>query len=109
MAGRGLLLIAFHGARPVGFKAGYALDATVFYSWLGGVLPEYRRQGIARQLLDYQHDWCRRSGFTCIRTKTLNQWKGMLLLNLQNGFDITHTYKDSAGRLKIVLEKELEG
>ncbi|TNE62588.1 MAG: N-acetyltransferase [Bacteroidetes bacterium] len=109
MPARGLALVAFADGQPAGYKVGYAQEPAVFYSWLGGVLPDFRRQGIAQQLLDAQHHWCRQEGFATIRTKTLNQWKGMLLLNLQNGFDIVHTYKDSDGTLKIVLEKELEG
>ena len=108
MQAQGLTLVAFDEAQPLGFKSGYALpEEGVFYSWLGGVLPACRRQGIGQLLLDAQHDWCRQQGFRAIRTKTLNRWKSMLLLNLRNGFDITGTYAGENGVLKILLEKQL--
>ena len=43
----------------VGFKFGYATAPRRYYSWLGGVDEGYRRQGIALQLLENQHDWAR--------------------------------------------------
>ena len=36
-----LILVAYIGARAVGFKVGYQKEET-FYSWMGGVLPEFR-------------------------------------------------------------------
>lgn len=37
------LLIADIDGQPAGFKLGYQQRETVFYSWLGGVLPAFRR------------------------------------------------------------------
>ena len=45
------------GEQLVGFKLGYAHTPTRYYSWLGGVDPEYRRQGIAGGLMHRQHAW----------------------------------------------------
>jgi predicted GNAT superfamily acetyltransferase len=91
----------------VGFKIGYAIDKNVFYSWLGGVDERYRGKGIAAQLMTQQHDWCKRQGFKKIRTKTMNKWRNMLILNIKAGFDIVETYRDEHNILKIVLEKTL--
>lgn len=107
MQANSLTILARVAGEPAGFKAGYALDDRVFYSWLGGVLPEFRRTGIGQMLLDYQHRWCREQSFRIIRTHTLNQWKNMLLLNLRNGFDIAGTFTDERQTLKIILEKKL--
>ena len=104
-----LVQLAFDGEQAVGFKVGYALDKDVFYSWLGGVLPEFRGRGIAQTLIEQQHRWCAQQGYRTIRTKTLNRWKSMLILNLKNGFDIIETYTDNQGTRKIVLEKGLAG
>ena len=43
--------------RPVGFFLGFELKPDVFFSWFYGVLPEYRRQGIASQLMEAVHGW----------------------------------------------------
>jgi hypothetical protein len=63
--------------------------------------------GIASGLMSRQHDWCRAHGFAKVRTKTLNQWRNMLILNLKHGFEITETYPGTDGKLRIVLEKQL--
>lgn len=50
-------LLALDGEKVVGCKVGY--DHTLpntFYSWLGGVDPVYRGQGIAGELMRQQHD-----------------------------------------------------
>lgn len=38
----------------------------------------------------------------------MNKWRGMLILNIKNGFDIIETYTDENGLHKIVLEKNLQ-
>lgn len=91
----------------IGFKTGYAIDVNIFYSWIGGVKREFRKSGIAQELMKQQHEWCLQHGFDTVRTKTMNRWKGMLILNLKTGFDITETYTDEKGIVKIILEKNL--
>ena len=91
----------------VGFKVGYPQKDHRFYSWLGGVHPTYRRQGIGSELMRQQHDYCQRAGFHTIRTKTTNQWRAMLLLNIRHRFDVIGTYVDEQGDVKIILEKRL--
>jgi ribosomal protein S18 acetylase RimI-like enzyme len=82
-----LILLAKVGDRPAGFKVGYERDQG-FYSWMGGVLPEFRRMGVARALAEAQENWAKSQGYSSITFKTRNQHKGMLLFALQNGFDI---------------------
>ncbi|QJX47520.1 GNAT family N-acetyltransferase [Hymenobacter taeanensis] len=90
----------------VGCKLGYERKPEHYYSWLGGVEPAYRGQGIAAELLRQQHTWCRLQGYQRIRTQTYNQWRAMLLLNLKSGFDIVGTQQGAYG-LVIVLEKSV--
>lgn len=92
---------------PLGFKLGYPAEAGVFYSWLGGVLPEARAQGIGAQLMAAQHDWCRAARYHTVRTKTLNRWRSMLLLNIRAGFDIVALEDKGDGIPRIILEKAL--
>lgn len=95
--------------KAVGFKLGYEHDAREFYSWLGGVNPEYRGLGIATDLMHCQHHWCRREGYEKIQTKTQNRFREMFILNLKQGFQVIGTHDSDEGGLKIVLEKKLKG
>ncbi|WP_313798984.1 GNAT family N-acetyltransferase [Cytobacillus sp.] len=99
--------IAVDGEKVVGFKMGYELDKNTFYSWLGGVDPDYRKHGIASMLMEQQHQYAREQGYKMVQTKTMNKWRNMLILNIKNGFDVIDTYTDEHGRHKIVLEKKL--
>ncbi len=82
-----LILVAFDGTRPVGFKVGYERDGT-FYSWMGGVLPSYRRRNIALRLAQKQEEWARKQGYKSVTFKTRNQHKNMLLFALKRGFNV---------------------
>jgi predicted GNAT superfamily acetyltransferase len=102
-----LILVATDNEQVVGYKIGYQDRKSRFYSWLGGVHPEHRRQGIASELMLRQHEWCKKQGYVVIRTQTKNQWRNMLILNLRHGFDVVGTYTDERGEPKIILEKRL--
>jgi predicted GNAT superfamily acetyltransferase len=102
-----LILLGVVDGRVVGYKVGYEERTNRFYSWLGGVHPEYRNRGIASELMRRQHEWCEQQGYAVIRTHTKNKWRNMLILNIQHGFDIIGTYTDGKGEPKIILEKRL--
>lgn len=101
------LLIASIDDTPVGFKLGYELDKWSFYSWLGGSMAEFRGVGIAKDLIEAQHEWCRSQGYRKIQTKTQNRWKAMLALNIKSGFEIVGYHSSDEGGPKIMLEKKL--
>jgi GNAT superfamily N-acetyltransferase len=103
-------LITFHAtdeAKVIAFKLGFPLTDSIFYSWLGGVLPTHRQQGIGQRLMIMQHDWCKQNGYSIVRTKTMNQWRDMLILNLRNGFTITGLQPGNDGDQRIIMEKVL--
>lgn len=101
-------LIAYKDQTPIAFKVGYELKPEIFYSWLGGVLPSHRGQGLARQLMEFQHQQLIEQGYKKVRTTTRNSLKNMLILNLKMGFDITGTqFEADEGRISIQLEKNL--
>ncbi len=101
-----LVQVARSAERIIGCKLGYEREPGLFYSWLGCVDAQFRGQGIAAELMRQQHDWCRAQRYKVIQTKTYNQWRSMLLLNIRSGFDIIGTEPGRYG-LKIVLEKPL--
>ena len=102
-----LAVVAVEHGRVAGFKLGYEQPDGVFYSWLGGVHPDFQRQGIAAQCMIVQHEWCKQKGYHRVRTYGRNEKKAMLLVNLKAGFDIVSTFVDEKGRHKIVFEKVL--
>lgn len=103
-----LVITAMSGEKVIGYKIGYALDDTKFYSWLGGVDTDFREFGIGSTLMEKQHQYLREKGYSVVQTKTMNKWRSMLILNIKNGFDVMNTYKDEKGLHKIILEKNLK-
>jgi GNAT superfamily N-acetyltransferase len=52
-----LQLVASVQEKPVGFFLGFELKPDTFFAWFYGVHPEFRRHGIATQLMEAAHDW----------------------------------------------------
>ncbi|GAB3173867.1 GNAT family N-acetyltransferase [Telluribacter humicola] len=100
-------LLAYDSQQLIGFKMGYRRKTGHFYSWLGGVLSEYRKQGIASELMQRQHSWCQQNGYHTIRTQTMNRWRSMLILNIRYGFDVVGIVATPGQEPKIILEKRL--
>jgi predicted GNAT superfamily acetyltransferase len=101
-----LVLLAWQDEKLVGYKIGYLRKERHYYSWIGGVHPDYRGKGIARALMQLQHDFCREQAYLTVRTHTKNTWRQMLILNLRYDFDIIGTLTDEQGEPKLILEKK---
>lgn len=102
-----LIVVAYNHNEIIGFKIGYRYDATTFYSWVGGVLESFRKQGIGKQLANLQETNIKEKGYTKLRTKSMNRFKPMMILNLKNGFNIVKVYTNEKGQTKIVFEKNI--
>ncbi|MFD2567136.1 GNAT family N-acetyltransferase [Pseudotenacibaculum haliotis] len=100
-------ILCYHNNVLVGFKLGYKYDQITLYSWVGGVLPEYRKQGIAQKLMELQHQCAKEKEYKKVRTKSMNRFKPMIILNLKNGFDIIQVYTNDSKQTKIIFEKNL--
>ncbi len=109
LASHHLILVAYHENQPVGFKVGYQKDLDgSFYSWMGGVLPAYRQNKIAKKLADAMELWAKEQGFTSIIFKTRNSLKPMLMFGLSNGFYIIDFEKrEPIEASRILLQKFL--
>lgn len=102
------ILIAEENDRIVGFKVGYQIADNTFYSWMGGVIPEYRRKGIAKKLAVYQEEWAKNQGYDFIEMKTRNIHKRMLIFALSNDFVISGVEpKTDPRQHRIYLKKKL--
>lgn len=105
-----LMLIARLQDVPVGFFLGFELKPAVYFSWFYGVLPEYRRQGIASQLMDAVHSWCRQNEYESLRFECHNQHRPMLHLAIALGYDIVGIRWDpDRGDNLVIFEKVLGG
>lgn len=89
LTGRYLILTAYIDEIPVGFKIGYERNKHSFYSWMGGVLPKYRKKGIAEKLADYQEKWAQKMGYHSIQMKTRKKHQAMVAFSIKRGFVIT--------------------
>lgn len=104
-----LMLVASIEEEPVGFKIGYRENRFVFYSAKGGVLPEYRRYGVARALLHDMMERVREKGYVRFAFDTFpNRHPGMTVLGLEEGFrvvkaDFNTLYRD----YRLRFEKKL--
>lgn len=102
-----IALIAKVGDAVVGCKVGYFEDDQ-FYSWVGGVLPAYRRRGVAEKLADMQEELVRNTGVHRIRMKTRNRFREMLHFALNRGFYIADVeQKGEPGEWRITLYKNV--
>jgi ribosomal protein S18 acetylase RimI-like enzyme len=62
-----LTCLALHNDEVIGFKIGYELNSTKFYSWLGGVHNSYRQKGIASKLMNLQHLLLNKSNYKIVK------------------------------------------
>lgn len=104
-----LILAAYVDNQPAGFKVGYdRFNNGGFYSWMGGVLPNFRRMGVASALADFQEKWAKKNGYTFITLKTRNKHHAMIELSLKRGFVIVNKIlKIPETESRIIMEKKL--
>lgn len=104
-----IVLIAHIDHQAIGFKVGYLGTEQAFYSAKGGVLLEYRRQGVARQLLYEMMSIAREKGYQKFVFDTFpNLHAGMTIMALKEGFRVINTefnttYKDYCIRFEKLL------
>ena len=104
-----LILTIIYNNEIVGFKIGYdRFQNDSFYSWMGGILPEYWRKGPANAIADFQEEWARGNGYHKIKMKTMSKHKAMISFSLNRGFKITSKIaKKSLDGSRIWMEKIL--
>ena len=104
-----LVLTAKENKKTVGFKIGYdRFHDGSFYSWRGGVLPEYRQRGVATSLAEIQEKWAEEMSYNKIKMITWKKHKAMIRFSLHRGFKITGgTSKNPASESRVWMEKSL--
>ena len=104
-----LALVAVCEGELAGFKVGYQSELPeTFYSWMGGVRPEFRGKGIATALAEEQERWAKAQGFTSLFFKTRNRFPGMIQFGIKRGFKIVDLHpKGGVEDYRIVMHKDL--
>ena len=102
------IFVAKKGSEIIGYLWGCEGDERNFHISDMGVRQDFKRQGIGRALLRKCEEVCRSRGYQALSTTTYNRFRGMLILSLQEGFDIEGvTWMTGASELKLLLRKEL--
>lgn len=106
-----LILEAVVDGDPVGFKIGYRESRYTFYSAKGGIMPGFRRRGIAIALLGEMMRIATERGYRHLAFDTFpNLHPGMTILALDQGFQLIKSDFNSAYReYRLRFEKRLEG
>src|SRR5260370_31531786 len=103
-----LQLVARVEDRPVGFFLGFELKPMVFFAWFYGVLPDWRRQAIASQLMEAVHEWAKQNEYESVRFECHNQVRPMPHLAIARGYDIVGLRRDpDRGDNLVIFEKVL--
>ena len=103
------ICMAYEGKKPLGYKVGFERSKRIYYSWIGGVIPDYRGKGIAKELMQMQHDFAGKNGYRVVCTQTDNSFKPMIILNLNSGFEIKGTLQSTGDEyITIIMEKSLD-
>lgn len=104
-----LILVASVDEQAAGFFTGFELKPTVYFSWLYGVLPDYRRAGIASQMNEAVHAWAHEHGYQSIRFECHNQHRPMLHLAIAHGYDIIGIRWDHDRSNNLVIFEKMLG
>ncbi|MCK4872749.1 MAG: GNAT family N-acetyltransferase [Phycisphaerales bacterium] len=83
-----LAMVARVGSDAVGFYTGFELKPSTHFGWLCGVVPPYRRCGIATQLMRAAEDWVRTKGHHCMRFECYNRHRSMMHFAIASDYDI---------------------
>jgi GNAT superfamily N-acetyltransferase len=101
------LWLAIERGEWAGFKLGYRRGDALLYSWLGGVHPRLRGQGVASELMERQHAHAASAGYRFVETRTRAANNPMILLNLRHGFHIAGFEVDAKGIPVVIQRKAL--
>lgn len=102
------IMLAVVEENPVGFIIGYEMMPTTYFCWLCGVVSDFRRAGIATQLMQGVEAWAADNRYALVRFECQNQHRPMLHTAITEGFDLVGIrYDTGTGANVVIFEKEL--
>ncbi len=103
------LLVALIDERHAGFVIGFELTPTTYFCWVCGILPDFRRLGIATQLMQAHQAWAQEHHYRTVRFECQNQHRPMLHVAITEGFELVGIRWDTATAHNVaIFEKELD-
>lgn len=102
-----LMMVAQVEDHPVGFFIGFELKPTVYFAWYYGVLSDFRRAGVASQLMEAVHAWSRQQQYVSIRMECHNQHRPMLHMAIKERYEIVGIRWDPDRGENLVLFEKL--
>ena len=103
-----LNLIAELDGRPVGFSSGFESKPDTWFNWLMGVLPDFRRAGIASQLIAAEQSWAAENGYHFVRMECYNSHRAVLHLAITQGYDVVGVRWDNERQANLIIfEKDV--
>ena len=102
-----ICLMAHLEGNPVGYKVGYRDRPGTYYSYSGGVLKDYRGEGVAKRLQHYQHGMIRARGYKSVYFNSFNKFRNMMLFGLASGFVPVNVEHRPEGEISIKFTKDL--
>jgi len=102
------ILLAMIEDRHVGFVVGFELMPTTYFVWLCGVHPDFRRAGIATQLMQGEEAWAQDNDYQIVRFECQNQHRPMMHTAITEGYDLIGIRWDTiTGNNVVIFEKEI--
>lgn len=103
------ILVAYLDNQPAGYMISYDRhqDGSI-YCWMTGVLPNFRRHGILKAMMDHLIDWAKSEGFQEIKIKTRNSLREMLGFLVKNDFNFYEIdQQQNIRKNRLLLSKKL--
>jgi GNAT superfamily N-acetyltransferase len=104
-----LILLAQVEKQPAGFAVGYELKPSTFYCWLIGVLSDYRRAGVATQIMEAMAAWAADNEYQVVRFECFNQQRPMLHLAITQGYDVVGVRYDADSHNNLIILEQTIG
>ena len=102
------MLVAIVSKAHVGFIVGFEMTPTTYFCWVCGVIPDFRRAGVATQLMQGLQAWAQEHHYATIRFECQNQHRPMLHVAITEEYDLVGIRWDTATAQNVaIFEKEL--
>lgn len=104
-----LVLVARLKTNAVAYYVGFELKPSVHFAWLVGVVPEFRRQGVASRMMQTAQMWAREQGYVSLRFECNNTHRPMLHFGISNEYQIVGIRWDpDTGQNLVIFERLLD-
>ncbi|NOG52921.1 MAG: GNAT family N-acetyltransferase [Planctomycetes bacterium] len=102
-----LCLAARVGNEAAGFYIGFELKPAVHFAWMVCVIKEFRRMGVASQLMQAAQSWAKEQGYISIRFECNNTHRPMLHFGISEHYEIVGIRWDPDTAQNLVIFERL--